>query len=538
MRHTATFFLACAFCGLFAGGTAAAEAICGWSAHDADIDYLLDLVEVGATEYGINHLQLMRKRDGYGIGMDPAGPRADELRRLAERCHKLGVKLYLWVWELSGEVPDEFMVDGQIAAVDPGFWDWMRRRYERFLDAMPQLDGLILTLRESPKVMHLSDDIVWPGSKPQLVAKIIATIYQACEPRGVDLYVRTFSVTPSETRILVDGIRLSPPGVAVMTKCVARDWHSCLPSHPALGDFPDRTQIVEFDLTGEYSGQGLVPYCLPEYIKQRWDYARQRGAAGACGRIDRFENHCLGTLNEVNAWALARYVRDEHATPQQVWDEWVKRRFGEGGRETIETVLRLTPRIVDEILYVKRFKFLNDHSCVPSLSYADSHISSASLGIWIPGLRTVEAELRRPNAQTLEEALAEKRDAIALCNQALAQLDFARNTMSPEAYDELSAAFTRLRDMAGLYLPMTEAYLRLRMIRNGDVPPDDPGFAKAAADMQKTTETLEEKYGPNLHFGRKDMPPGEGLGRARRLLAEMKSQVASRRAVNNQTRTP
>jgi len=508
----------------------AQEPINGWSVHDDNLEYMVEMAALGASEYGINHMQLQRKEYGYGVNLDPQSQPGRELRKLGEACDELGVKLHLWVWELSAEVPEELRPEGAIAAVDPAFWDWVRGRYERFLDSFPELDGLILTLRESPVVMHLSNDMIWPGTPAELVAKTITSVWQACEPRGVDLYVRTFSVTPSETRMLVDGIRLSPRGVRVMTKCVSRDWHTCLPSHPAIGDFPDRVQIVEFDLTGEYSGQAIIPYCLPDYIKERWDYARERGVAGAVGRIDRFSSHCIGSLNEVNVWALSRYVRDSRAKPSDVWDEWISRRFGGGGSDVIRQVLGTTHRITDQILYVRRFKFLNDHSCVPSLSYADSHIGSASLGIWIKGLRTVEGELARPNERTVQQAVLEKRDAIELSVDALRRIEAARAELSAQAYEELTAAFTLLADAGQLWEPMTEAYLRMRMIRKGDLPADDPGFTAASSAMQGQIDRLQERYGDALHFGRKDASPGQGLGRASSLLAEMRAVVDNARA--------
>lgn len=509
---------------LFALAAASAWAgpVVGWSSHAEDPATLTRLLEVGATCYGVNHFQVIKAVAKHGDQI-PSPERAAELEEVAAAARALGVRCYIWTHEVNG-APGRFWVDGRLA-LSPELWEWEREKYRRIFALVPSLHGVVLTLRESN--LNLQDDgrVETELPRHERVARLIGAVWEACQEAGKELYVRTFAVTPEEAEGLILGITAAPPGVKVMTKCEARDWFGYLPPHPAIGRFPEREQIIEFDLCGEYMGQGRVPYCTPEYILQRWRYAAQRGAAGAVGRIDRHTNPALGTPNEINILALSRYLTDPDATPREVWKEFLTSRYGPGAYPFLARALGRTQRIVEGIYLIERFKFLNNHSAVPSLDYAESHIGSASLAIWIPREKAREEEFRRPSRHTLARVLREKRRALRLARASLADLERARPHLEESDYAALREWMEREEMLARIWIPLTGAFFRQKLLLAGDA-----GVAEALRrdleELAALAGEVERRFGPGFYIRAVGQAGSDLAGSIRDFVRDVEGRIA------------
>ena len=56
-------------------------------------------------------------------------------------------------------------------------------------------------------------------------------------------------------------------------KCQPGDWHPFKPANNIMKTITDLEAQLQFDGTGEYYGQSLMPYCYPEEIQARVQHA-------------------------------------------------------------------------------------------------------------------------------------------------------------------------------------------------------------------------------------------------------------------------
>jgi hypothetical protein len=218
------------------------------------------------------------------------------------------------------------------------------------------------------------------------------------------------------------------------------------------------------DLCGEYYGQAVVPYCFPDYVKYRLDYARAKGLQGAVARIDRNDNHALDTPNWVNVMAYDRLLRDPSVTVDEIWEEFCVGQYGKPAAEVAQKALAPTKDIIEKMYLIKDFYFLNSHSRVPSVGYADGHITSHSVAKWDPAYAKVQEQLLHPNEAVYREVIREKDEAIELTERSLELLRRGSFAFEPDDYADLRERMEKLLRCARLWRDLSDAYFRWRIL--------------------------------------------------------------------------
>lgn len=496
--------------------------IIGWELDDYDMPYLRAAVD-RAPEFGVNVLIFCYIIPKHGSQLPETEEMQRDLNELVERAHQHDIKAMVWEHQVDGP-PREFLVDGKLDFDNEALWKWLEDKHRRMFELVPGLDGIVLTLRETTYPVH-QGRVTSALTPTERVTKLVDAIAAVCEEKGKTLWVRDFSTSPQESKVLVDGINASRAGVAAMSKHVARDWHPFLPPNPALGKYPGRDQIVEFDLCGEYFGQSHVPYVIVNEIKERWSLAERKGAAGGVGRVDRMDSNALGTLNEVNLYAFDRLLKDSSTPADAIVRDYARSHYGEPAARRVADALTRSYDIINKTLLIQRMKFLNEHTAVPRLGYAESHIGSQSLAIWLPEYRAVEHELNHPTEDTVEKVVAEKDEAIALARQSLADIEAAKPDLKLDDYEYLHDQFERLLIIARLWRPMSAAFMHYLMIRQQASPEARAALNAELAEMEAVGDEIRERWGEGFRFGSEVKERALVLPRLARFVADIRTRI-------------
>ncbi len=442
-----------------------------WQFHVLKPAYVSESMKL-ALRYDINTVVFSHKMIGFTSDLYDGSDRAETLRALALEAHKANLKVWIWVRELN-DVPAQFM-DGRVVDMDrPGFWDWLRSRYERVLADFPKFDGVMLTFHETPyKVFSPRVRSTLPI--PERFARMVNTIDDVCARRGKDLIVRTFLYEPEELEWFRAGIKQTKPRVMIQSKCEPHDWDPFYPHEPLIGAFPEHRQIIEFDGSSEFTGKNRIPYTSPEYFEHRWRY--DLAHPGVCGynvRVDHNGYDAIRTPNEINLYALYRMSQDSTITAAEIWKEWTHKRYGAEAAPFVEKALRPSFDVVNDSFFALKF-WITNHSALPDLKYAMGHISSRTLAKWHPDkseYKELEQRLLRPDPQLLEQILGEKDRAIAKAEECLLYLQQGKKYLKPDQYDDLYWRLDLLHRTAIVWKLHAEAAFGYQILASGQSVP-------------------------------------------------------------------
>ncbi len=503
------------------------QPIIGWGTQNRDMDAVR--IMLGKIEaYGVNHIQLMDKSAWSGAGfLDYEGDQlpdpkmAQDINGIIEKAHAKEAEVFIWVHELAA-LPESILAeiqrpDGSCDLSGDSLWEMLHNRYAELVRRLPELDGIIVTLRETQLPIHLQQTI---GMTPvQAVEKIIDVLRTASRRK---LFIRTFSVTPGELDTLSTAVHNAPADVGVMTKVICKDWHPYRPFNPEIGQFPERDQIVEFDLAGEYLGQGLIPYCNPEYFRMCFDFLREKKVQGVVGRINRLQNEVFGTFNEINIHAFNRYARDDRAEARHVWDEWLEAKYGPRNGEYVRPILEKTAEIVHDGLFSLRWRMMNYHStAAPNLNYPRTRVATQSLAKWDAWYQPLHDELEHPTDDTFERASAQKDKALLLVEAARCDLRLARPYITEAQTSELAAALRQTEGVVRLYRGLDRAYFALRALEENPSPDRQARAQACNRELAELIDELDKAFNGSLRCGPPRSNCWEMLPRARQLHAEL-----------------
>lgn len=460
----------------------------GWIALDYNMDYLRQVVAL-APEFGINQIQLSHGIVHHGEQLIEDERRQRDVAELARLCHDRGVEIFIWVHELN-RVPDEFRADGRPDLDRPGFWEWLAGKYDRLFDAGPDLDGIVMSLSEGDYHIYSEGRVASKLTPAERVTKLLTVVNDVCRRRGKTFYCRTFGESPFARQ----GIFAAPPDVIVMTKCTNGDWQPYSPHNVALGYFTGRTEIVEFDLAGEYMGHSEIPWCCPDYIQYRMRNAVSRGVAGAVGRIGRDHHHALGTPNEINLYAFSRLMDDADADTGDIWRDWVTAKYGQAAVDDVIKALRRTEEITRRLYWGD---FLGDiriqeHSSLPRLSYAEGHNRHY---MYTPPVDV--AFYAKPGA--LESDMRRRYDSILpLCDQSLADLDRGKGALTAEQYADLRGYLERQRECVRIFGAVHAAFIAWVVYRNDSTAERRAWLEGYLAEIDRVADEIEQRHGPDI----------------------------------------
>ena len=260
---------------------------------------------------------------------DVAAVRAQRelLNRIVSLCHRHGKRFYYWHREI--------MLPAGLLAAEPGLldengeFDLLGEAYGRFvtgtllefLNAVPDIDGLVLTLTEADySVLHNSRPDRYPPAA--VVERLIRLFADILGPRGKRLILRSFGCIPQDYEDILAAAPGNLTGFEIETKITPFDFDPFLPINPWLKALPGVGLAAEYDALGEFLGAGRLPAANADNIIPYVHEARRRGVVRHCIRLDRMHACVFDSACRINLDAFYAALADPGLTPETFWIRW------------------------------------------------------------------------------------------------------------------------------------------------------------------------------------------------------------------------
>jgi len=446
----------------------------GWDIERFDPAHVFERIEDAHTA-GMNTISLSHEivMNAEEIILD--WHRYKHLRRFCDKAHSFNMKVYLWNHQINNPPPDLIVAakkEGdrpRLKMDNPKLYEWLADRYERVVQRVPNLDGIILSLTESEFQIPRDNEVITSMNRAERMAKVIHTIHAALSRHGKRLIVRDFLRYPPEMESFRVAMTNVPDDIWVYTKCVPNDWHYKYPPHPLLGKVKPHKQIMELDLSTEVAGACGSVMPAPGYYRDQLQLARQHGLAGAIARTDDGFYTNVGTPGEFNVWAYSKLLHNPEADVEAMWTEWYTDFYGKKAAPVAIACLKECFEMVCALRYSLGF-WTGTHDA--SVAYADGHLIKNSSALWSddPGFAKTDAFLKRSGPETVRAVVDEKRKAGQTAKKCIKRLDEARDLFDANKFAQLRRYFVNAERHALLGELWVRTYFALRWYRNTKSP--------------------------------------------------------------------
>ena len=434
-----------------------------------------DLIKLSA-DIGFN--ECMIQLEGGTVGPLKDFAERNKTEHYIDFCHDLGMKATLWVHEFA-DIPGDI---GPIEIGNQKLWSLLEDRYEwLFSELLPDIDGIVLTVVETQI----------DATKAELMIRIVEILREKCNKYDKSLVVRTFVHHPSQLEGVMGCVERLPQDTVIMTKCVPQDWQMRGVHNPVIGNVGGREQIIESDVAGEYFLKDQVANCMPQLLKEQFDYQVSKGVKGICVRVDRDDSQILHLPQEVNLYALGMFACGKTDSVAEVWNTWAEARFGKDAAAGVIKALKPTQQVITECLNVGSFSF-GDTRFDPPNGDADAFHTNWSNWRWDESYLPEYKLAAAGDPQVIEKTKQQKSEALELAAQCLDDLELVKDTLEPADYDILrTKLFTNLVQLE-YRAPMMLAYLRYKRILNTE---DESQKRALAADIRTDVSKMREVAG-------------------------------------------
>jgi hypothetical protein len=401
------------------------------------------------------------------------------------------------------------------------FWQFIEDKTGELYEVLPEMDCFEIYLWETPLVhddrmfreLEFDRAAGYPFySHSDYFKQLFDALARAAHGKNRDFMLLTFSHYPYQEQIMTEALKNRDRNYPFLLdhKCQPGDWVPFKPANNIMQTITDMPAQLQFDGTGEYWGQSLMPYCYPEEIQARVQHALNRNPSiNTLNMRTNWENGSLfGKPNEINFYALSRLARDPFTPIEQIWKDWAVERFGEKSADKVISALKRTDDIGRRIFYVEGMWVFN-HSAFANLPYVESHIvnyakTTAQLKPEdFMGNYRMNELLNYPREYVISEVLADRDEALRLNALSLQDIEEARKTLKPEDYQMLKEQLTRQRDMAKASKLHLEALLRYRIEKLNAVGKGQENRRKLEScllQIEKMADEMDRVYKDGFPF--------------------------------------
>lgn len=254
-----------------------------------------------------------------------------QMRKIIKLAHASGYPCFYWHREVTvcdgllDDIPELMDGDGEFDLLGDAYEYLMRYKIINALKAVPELDGVVLTLTESDfSVIHNSNQKKYPPIK--VVEKIVRIFNETLNELDKRFILRSFGSIKQDYEDILAGAALAAIGreFEIETKSTAYDFIPFLPLNPFLKSVPGTVMGIECDSVGEFLGAGYLP---AENVDKAVEYVRgglSRGVGRFAIRIDRVGNNIFDT-HEINLFAFHQAINSPDTTAEIIRRKWWKR---------------------------------------------------------------------------------------------------------------------------------------------------------------------------------------------------------------------
>ena len=177
-----------------------------WQFHTMKPDYIVRVME-HAGEYNINAVVFSHEMNYFLSDFDDRGSELSQQHiKLAQKAHELGLKVYVWPHELH-KVPQTFIKNGVVQMDAAGFFEHITDKYNKFFEAYPEFDGIVLTFHETQYKIFSDKSVNTVLTKPQRFASLINAINKACLNHNRVFIARSFVYEPQELQWFAESLK-------------------------------------------------------------------------------------------------------------------------------------------------------------------------------------------------------------------------------------------------------------------------------------------------------------------------------------------
>lgn len=501
----------------------------GWQFHEYDIPKLEKAIEK-APEYGVNFFifshRLFRSVDGFLVSGKDFNPekkypnlsklysQSDEhtkphagwqrdLKYLASLAAKEKIPYYLWVHEFD-DIPAEFKIGRKVNFDDPGLFTYVRKRYEKLLQVMPDCEGFVLTLHESDNKVFRNSEVISKLDVPERIYRLTKLIYDVLKEHKKKLILRSFFYEPKEMEYFRTALAKLPDDIIVMSKTTFHEFDPFYPPDNMHGSLGKKKQIIEIDLGVEKALGSEGAYAQTEYIQKYARRARDLGLAGMVGRARLIWDRPFEDSHEINLYAFSRFMKDPNLTVKEVMADWAKKRYNKFAAPYITSAMLRTQYINHHGRYFLGFWLTKSiGSGWGDYRYYFGHLLERSKNKWTKNHadKEMENKLYHPDADVYNKLIAEKNEVINKVKESMKDIDRASRYLSPEKIEPLKKEFNFLMDAAQLEREWTAAYFSMRMYTDDPKPEYKMRAENALARLYKMDRMPGVFYGLNTKTG-------------------------------------
>jgi hypothetical protein len=500
--------------------------------HDFENPAVLSAVEENIPRYGIEEILFW---GGINIlDQDVTVPGFEAYDSTSE--HEKAERFRSWLARYKKQ--DVLLVaDGREPAVSAEFfeaypearvvnsgllWEYLEKRTEAVFRKNPNLDRIESFLWES---WLLNDQHYFRGmgggydewwkyprshEPVEYLIEMISAFVRGARTAGKEYAQKGFPHQRWQEDILVEAISRVPLDLPLRTSTQMQfgDFNPMNPAPRLVRANLPRPLTMYCDCFGEYLGRSQVPYCHPEVLQQRLQWALETNASldAVRGRINFADGwnrakttHIFGTVNEINIVALSRLCQDPYASVADIWQDWATERYGKAAAEPVIRALRRSVPIVRGAMLLYGVT-LPRHSEIPSFDGIEFSIRSkahVAPRVW-PEYIEENAILRKladaPDAYVLDEVLRPQENALRLAAESVADIESARKSLSTENYAALKDQFEFTERFCRIYRNMMELFVRVRMAPDDAPSGNDEAINRAAAELKKHADYAEAHH--------------------------------------------
>jgi hypothetical protein len=451
-----------------------------------DVDQALDFIE----KFGMNAL-IFHQTDMMDFVVLPEAYFSEELlwerwpvryitvatyksfiQEVTKRAKARGIAFYpefkeIWYPEGLLEVyPELKNADGQICPTNPFWFEFLRVKMEELVMSFPDISGAIISPATRESKVSISkktcdcercrktDPLEW-------YKDFIRAVHEPLAKLDKTLVIRDFSYSKEHQNAVIEAAGAVSRDIVIGLKNVPHDFWPTYPHNPKLGSTQGLAQWAEFDVWGQYYGQGAFPASLVEDLQHRIRHCRSKGVTGTWFRTDLEwidETNNFNNFNTLNLIAAAMLSADPDQDLDNVYRAWVEYGLYSGFTPSTETGAPVVPTAPDAMGKLKAFMkagssvmekalYVRGHVFNYSSQYSQSMSSIYNImqvwherEQWDPG----SSQNLEPTAENLQVIFAEKREAVE-------EAERLRSILQPETLGLPEAFVKELETMLGLY---------------------------------------------------------------------------------------
>jgi len=349
----------------------------------------------------------------------------EQMNEIIALSHAAGKQVYYFHREvmvppgLIDDIPELLDENGEFDLLSQDFAKLIKYKLDRTFEAVPGLDGIVLTLTEADfSAIHNSDKEKYP---PVEVVRFVIEIFASeLDKRGKRFVMRSFgSIAQDYEDILAGAEKLAGKyQFEIETKITPYDFVPFLPMNPFLRKSSGFTLSAECDSVGEFMGQGNMPF---EHVHHLVRYVREGQASG----VDRFvirldrRGNCIFDVYEINYYAYSRALEDPDVTAEEIRREWYEKKYPVKYRDAFIRLDKMGWEMVCKTYFIDKHVLFHGNYMMKYLKAAfvfplfHENISLKNgRGVW-----SIQADRKAPGSQKI---LREKEEAVALADSGLA----------------------------------------------------------------------------------------------------------------------